>query len=381
MIKAKLCARFALLATLATLTGARAQAQDKFVIGVSAGLTGYVATIDRAWSDAVRMAAEIVNQQGGVLGKKLEVVVEDNRSEPQEAVASYRKMMSSDHAGVFISGCLSAGNLAAIPVVMRQQIPMILCSIISRDDQQQKWMFSTIPPPIFEVDTRYEYLRNKTEIRKVGVIYDQSPYANLLLKAANDEAATYSMTVVGAEQYQQGDADLSVIIKKLQAAGAEAIMKMGVGPTTMTAAKNIKDMALGLPLLTSSEDVAVFGPVSKVLGKDFFFVAGPTQVYDALPDSDPTKAAIGKFLGPWRAKYSDRDPTWAGRGYDSVMIVAEAIKRGNSADGVKLRDEIGKTSDFQGTSGAYNFDKSHYGITTNPYVLAQIIDGKIIIVK
>jgi branched-chain amino acid transport system substrate-binding protein len=327
------------------------------------------------------MAAEIVNQQGGVLGKKLEVVVEDNRSEPQEAVASYRKMMSSDHAGVFISGCLSAGNLAAIPVVMRQQIPMILCSIISRDDQQQKWMFSTIPPPVFEVNTRYEYLRNKTEIRKVGVIYDQSPYANLLLKAANDEAATYSMMVVGAEQYQQNDADLSVIIKKLQAAGAEAIMKMGVGPTTMTAAKNINDMALGIPLLTSSEDVAVFGPVSKVLGKDFFFVAGPTQVYDALPDSDPTKTAIGKFLGPWRAKYGDRDPTWAGRGYDSVMFVVEAIKRGNSADGSKLRDEIEKTSGFQGTSGAYNFDKSHYGITTNPYVLAQITEGKIVIMK
>jgi ABC-type branched-subunit amino acid transport system substrate-binding protein len=380
MTKGKLCA-FALVATLATLTGARAQAQDKFVIGVSVGLTGYVATIDRAWTDAVRMAADIVNQQGGVLGKKLEVVVEDNRSEPQEAVASYRKMMSSDRAGVFISGCLSAGNLAAIPVVMRQQIPMILCSIISRDDQQQKWMFSTIPPPVFEVDTRYEYLLNKTKTRKVGVIYDQSPYASLLLKAANDEAAKYSMTVVGAEQYQQADADLSVIIKKLQAAGAEAIMKMGVGPTTMTAAKNIKDMALDIPLLTSSEDVAVFGPVSKVLGKDFFFIAGPTQVYDALPDSDPTKAAIGKFLGPWRAKYGDRDPTWAGRGYDSVMIVAEAIKRGNSADGAKLRDEIEKTSGFQGTSGAYNFDKSHYGITTNPYVLAQIIDGKIIIVK
>ena len=64
-MKAKLCARFALLATLATLTGARAQGQDKFVIGVSAGLTGYVATIDRAWTDAVRMAADIVSQQGG----------------------------------------------------------------------------------------------------------------------------------------------------------------------------------------------------------------------------------------------------------------------------------------------------------------------------
>lgn len=380
-MKRVLWLKIALVAALVALTGIRAQAQDKFVIGSSAGLTGYVATIDRAWVDAVKLAADIVNQQGGVLGKKLEVVVEDNRSEPQEAVTSYKKMMSSDGANVFISGCLSAGNLAAIPIVMRQKIPMILCSIISRDPEQQKWMFSTIPPPVFEVDARYAYLRDNTQIRKVGVIYDQSPYANLLMKAALEQAEKFGLTVVGTEQYQQSDADLSVLIKKLQANGAQAILKMGVGPTTMTAAKNIKDMALGIPLLTSTEDVAVFGPVSNVLGKDFFFVAGPTQVYDALPDSNPTKTAIGKFLTPWRAKYGDRDPTWAGRGYDSVMIVTEAARRAQSIDGTKLRDEIEKTSGFQGTSGAYDFDKSHYGITKNPYVLAQIVDGKIVIVK
>jgi len=264
---------------------------------------------------------------------------------------------------------------------MRQKVPMILCSIISRDPEQIKWMFSTIPPPAFEVQTRYEYLRDKTNIRKVGVIYDQSPYANLLMKSATDLAEKYGLTVVGSEQYQQTDADLGAILKKLQANGAEAILKMGVGPTTMTAAKNIKDMALGIPLLTSSEDVAVFGPVSKVLGKDFFFVAGPTQVYDALPDNSPTKAAIGKFLAPWRAKYGDRDPTWAGRGYDSVMVIVEAVNRSKSFDPSILRDEIEKTNGFQGTSGTYDFGQNHYGITQNPYMLAQIVNGKIEIVK
>ena len=379
-MKIRLSAGFAAF-TLAMLAGPSANAQDKIVIGISAGLTGYVATIDRAWVDAVKLGANIVNEQGGVLGRTFEVVVEDNRSEPQEAVTSYRKMMSSDGAKVFVSGCLSAGNLAAVPITMRQKIPMVLCSIISREPEQEKWMFSTIPPPAFEVELRYSYLRDRTQIRKVGVIYDQSPYANLLMKSAMDQAAKFGMTVVGTEQYQQSDADLSVIIKKLQANGAEAILKMGVGPTTMTAAKNIKDMGLGIPLLTSSEDVAVFKDVAKVLGKDFFFVAGPTQVYDALPDGDPTKAAIGKFLQPWRAKYGDRDPTWAGRGYDSVMFIAEAIRRGNSIDGATMRDELEKTSGFLGTSGAYNFDKSHYGITKNPYVLAQILDDKIVIVK
>jgi ABC-type branched-subunit amino acid transport system substrate-binding protein len=372
--------RTACLAAVAAFVFTPAKAQDDFVIGISAGLTGYVATIDRAWADAANLAADIVNKQGGVLGRKIKIVVEDNRSEPQEAVTSYRKMMNSDGAKVFVSGCLSAGNLAAVPIVMRQKAPMILCSIISRDPEQMKWMFSTLPPPAFEVQTRYEYLRDKTKIRKVGIIYDQSPYANLLMKSATDLAEKYGLSVVGSEQYQQTDADLGVVLKKLHASGAEAILKMGVGPTTMTAAKNIKDMALGIPLLTSSEDVAVFGPVSKVLGKDFFFVAGPTQVYDALPDG-PTKAAIEKFLTPWRAKYGDRDPTWAGRGYDSVMVVVDAIKRSKSFDTSALRDEIERTNAFSGTSGAYDFGQNHFGITQNPYILAQIVNDKIEIVK
>lgn len=379
-MKRSLRVTFAIIG-LAILGAPPVQAQNKIVLGVSAGLTGYVATIDRAWVDAVRIGADIVNQQGGVLGSKIEVVVEDNRSEPQEAVTSYRNMMSSGGAKVFVSGCLSAGNFAAVSIVMRQKIPMVLCSIIAREPEQAKWMFSTIPPPAFEVETRLRYLRDKTQIRKVGVIYDQSPYANLQMTSAKEQASKFDITIVGTEQYQQSDADLSVIIKKLQAAGASAILKMGVGPTTLTAAKNIKDMALGIPLLTSSEDVAVFKDVAQVLGKDFFFVAGPTQVFDAIPDNDPVKAAIAKFLAPWRAKYGDRDPTWAGRGYDAVLIVANAIRQAKSLDGEKIRDQLEKTSGFQGTSGAYNFDKSHYGITKNPYVLAQIVNGKIEIVK
>ncbi len=368
-------------AWFASLGTPHAQAQNKIVIGISAGLTGYLATIDRAWVDAVRIGVDIVNEQGGVLGSKLEIVVEDNRSEPQEAVTSYRKMMSADGAKVFVSGCLSAGNFAAASIVVRQKIPMVLCSIIARDAEQAKWMFSTIPPPAFEVETRLRYLQEKTQVRKIGVIYDQSPYATLQMNSAKEQAEKFGLTIVGTEQYQQSDADLSVIIKKLQAGGAGAILKMGVGPTTMTAAKNIKDMALGIPLLTSSEDVAVFKEVAQVLGKDFFFVAGPTQVYDAIPENNPVKAAIGKFLAPWRAKYGDRDPTWGGRGYDAVLFTAEAIRKANSLDGEKIRDQLDKISGFQGTSGAYNFDKSHYGITQNPYVLAQIIDGKIAIVK
>jgi branched-chain amino acid transport system substrate-binding protein len=118
-----------------------------------------------------------------------------------------------------------------------------------------------------------------------------------------------------------------------------------------------------------------------VLGDKFFFVASPSQVYDVLPAS-PLKAEIEKFLGPWRAKYNDRDPNWAGRGWDAVTLIAAAAAKANSADGSKVRDALESMDGFQGTTGVYHFSASnHQGITENPLLLATIINGQVKVVK
>ena len=108
-----------LAASLALAGVLPAGAQEPYKIGVSAGLTGYAATVDRAWRDGVELAAAALNAKGGVMGRKIQVVVEDNRSEPQEAVTVYRKMLSSDKVDVFVSGCVSAGNFAAAGLLQR----------------------------------------------------------------------------------------------------------------------------------------------------------------------------------------------------------------------------------------------------------------------
>jgi len=364
---------------VASLIALPAAAQD-YKIGIAAGLTGYAATVDRAWRDGVEVAATALNEKGGVAGRKLAVITEDNRSEPQEAVTVYRKMISSDNVNVFISGCVSAGNFAAAPVVVRAQIPMVLCSILP-PPPDQKWAFSTLPPAGMEVEKRLEYLKEKTQIKKIGVLHDPTPYANLQKAAAEKLASSYGLEIVGIEQYKQDDADLSVQISKMNAAGARAILKIGLGGTTLTAAKNIKQLGLDMLLLTSLEDLAVFRPVAEVLGDKFFFVASPSQVYDALPDS-PLKAEIAKFLGPWKAKYGDRDPNWAARGWDGVMLTAKAIEQGKSFEGPKVRDQLENITGFQGTTGVYNMSPTvHQGITVNPLLVATIVDGKVKVVQ
>ena len=358
-----------------------ANAQSVYKIGMSAGLTGYAATVDRAWRDGVEVAIAALNAKGGIAGKKIELIVEDNRSEPQEAVTVYRKMISSDNVNMFASGCVSAGNFAAAPLVVRAETPMVLCSILPQQSDHVKWAFTTIPPPRFEVETRLEYLKSKTQIRKIGVLHDPSPYANAQRAAAEKEAKDYGLEIVGVEQYKTDDADLSVQIQKMYTAGARAILKIGLGGTTLTAAKNIKQLGLDMVMLTSLEDIAVFRPVAEVLGDKFFFVASPSQVYDALPDS-ALKAEIGKFLAPWRAKYGDRDPNWAGRGWDAVMLTAAAVEKAKSTDGTKLRDALETMGNFQGTTGLYHFSAdNHQGITENPLLLATIINGKVQVAK
>jgi ABC-type branched-subunit amino acid transport system substrate-binding protein len=369
------------LAVLSLAVMSAGAAAQTYKIGISAGLTGYAATVDRAWTDGVRVAVDAVNARGGVNGRKLEVVVEDNRSEPQEAVTVYRKMMSSDKVDAFLSGCVSAGNLAAAGMVARAGIPMVLCSILPQNEEHVKWAFSTLPPARFEVEKRFEYLKDNTQIKKVGVLHDPTPYANLQKTVAEKSAATYGLTLAGVDQYKQDDADLSVQIGKMNSSGAGALLKIGLGGTTLTAAKNIKQLGLPTVMLTSIEDLAVFRPVAEVLGDKFFFVAAPSQVYDALSEG-PLKKAITDFLGPWKAKHGDRDPNWAGRGWDAVMITVAAIQKANSFEGAKVRDAIETITGFQGTTGIYNFSPTvHQGITQNPFALATIQAGKVKIVK
>jgi branched-chain amino acid transport system substrate-binding protein len=352
-------------------------AADVYKIGVSAGLTGYAAAVDRAWRDGLEVAAEYVNGKGGIMGRKVEVIAEDNRSEPQEAVTVYRKMISSDKVDIFLSGCVSAGNFAAAQFVVRAQIPMVLCSILPPRPEQVHWAYSLLPPPRFEVEKRYDYLKNGTAIRKAGVLHDPSPYAILQKDIAVKEAPEYGLEIPVVEQYKQDDADFSPQISKMNAGGAKALVKIGLGGSTLTVAKNIKQLGLDMLLLGSVDDLAVFRPAGDVLGEQFMFVAAPSQVYDALP-AGALKEEIGRFLPLWRAKQGERDPGWAGKGWDALMLTAAAIEKAKSFEGVKVRDALETLSGFQGTGGIYNFSPTvHQGITENPFLLAAVVAGKV----
>lgn len=359
-----------------------AQAQDTYKIGASVGLTGYAAANDRLWRDGLNVAAEAINAKGGILGKKIEIIAEDNRSEPQEAVVGYRKMIASDNVKIFASGCVSAGNFAAAASVVRAQIPMVLCSILPRQPEEQKWAFSTLAPPRFEVEARYQYLKDKTQVRKIGILHDPTPYALLTKDIAAKIAGDFGLEVVATETYKPDDADISVQIGRINAAGAGAIVKMGQGGSTVTVAKNIKSLGLDkMLLLASIDNVTVFRGAGESLAERFLYAAPGVQLPEALTDP-AAKAAVESFLKAWQAKYPDADPYAAARAYDTMMIIANGVNAAKAETGAPVRDAIEKLPTYQGAAASYSFSpEQHVGIVKNPFVVGTIQGGKLVLAK
>lgn len=365
----------------ALVAGRAAIAQETIKIGSSVGLTGYAAVTDRGWRDGLLLAAETINAKGGVLGKKFEIIVEDNKSEPQEAVVVYKKMIASDKVGSFNSGCVSAGTFAAAASVVAAELPMVLCSILPRKPEEQKWSFSFLPPPKFEIETRYQYLKDRTQIRKVGILHDPTPYGLLMKDIGAKAAADFGLEIVAVESYKQDDADLSVQIGRLNSAGAGAILKIGIGGSTVTTAKNIKQLGLDkMLLLGSTDDAAIFKPAADAIGDRFLFVAPGVQIPDQIADAT-AKAKAQEFLKLWDAKYPGRDGFVASRAWDSLYMTADAITAAKVTGGSALRDAFEKLPAYQGAGAAYAFSPDqHVGIVKNPFKMGMVKDGKLVIV-
>lgn len=375
--------KFLLAAAVALTAVLPAKAQDTIKIGSSLGLTGYGSLTDAHWRDGLVAAIERLNGQGGVLGKKFELVTEDNKSTPQQAVVVYRKMMSEDKVVAFNSGCISAGNFAAASFVTKAKLPMFLCSILPRQPEEVKWAFQFLPPPKYEVDTRYKYLKEKTQVRKIGLLADPSPYVTLMKGIAEKTAAEFGLEVVASETYQQDDSDFSVQIGRIKAAGAGAVIMLGQGNAVVTAANNIRSLGLkDMLMLGSIQELDIHLAAGKVLGDQYM---APTPMIQLASDdisvlTDPKARAIAEpFIKAMRDKYGRGDNAQASRAWDSMMMMAEAMKKAGTTDGEKVRDAFEKLGQYVGAGATYNFStENHIGITENPYVLISVKDDKLV---
>ena len=356
-----------------------AVAAEPIRIGYIGAITGYLVDLDHGARDGIQIALDEINRSGGLLGRQLELVIEDNRSEPSPAVTALNKLLTGTKVDFILGGSSSAATRAMSPILVRRKMPAIVGSILPGEDDKEgrRWIFSMAAPIEFDVRSRYDYLK-KNNLTNIGVIHDTTPYAKLVADRGIALAEPSGIKVLGVEQYSPGVTDLSPQLTKLKALNPQAIVQMGAGPAIGLAAKNLRD--IGMNVIHASDQNTNLYEVVKIAGpaaNGLLFPATASVLYDTLPDSDPRKQAAKSFVEPWRAKYGkERDPNTGARGYDALKLLAQAATRANSTDGTAVRDALEATKDYRGAYATFTFSpEDHNGITTTPVVLVKIEEG------
>ena len=225
--------RWALLTmTLLGALATPASAQEQIKIGAIMSLTGYLAVLDNAIADGAQLAVERINAGGGLLGKKLVLIVEDTKSQPSPAVTAFRKLTTQDQVQFFVNGCSTAASRAVEPAQAKAKMPSVVCTTLPGVDQVgHPWVFTTLPNARFEIGERFAYLRDRG-LTRVGMLQDTTPYGAIGRQVAEARAKEFNITIVGIEQYRPEDTDITPQLTKLKAGGIQAVMRLGSGAST-----------------------------------------------------------------------------------------------------------------------------------------------------
>ena len=353
-------------------------------IGAVLSLTGSYAGLGAPEKNAIEMEVAKINAEGGVNGRPIEVLIEDDATDAATAQAAVTKLVDQDGV-VAILGATGTGQTMSMRAdVIRTGVPQVSMaggSVIT--DDLSEWVFQTPWPNRTVVPFTLKYLQEKG-VTKVGILSDSGGYGQDGLAVTKAMASEYGVEIVAEESYNAGDADMTAQLTKLRAAGLESIWLWGAGSEAATVLKNWQDLSggtfvpyslIGAPGNARVELIKGAGPAAE----GFEFAAGRILLPESYGVDTEAYEVATDFVDRYEAEYGAKPDIFAGHAYDALHTVVEALKRlpEGDIDPAALRDEIEATSGFIGIGGTFNYSaEDHNGMTEDDLVIYRIQDGE-----
>jgi len=342
---------------------------DVIVVGHVASMTGDTATFGRSADQGMRMAIEELNAAGGVLGKKLELVTEDDRSVTEEARTAAQKLLQRDHVVALLGEVASSRSLAAAPEAQRAKVPMISPgSTNPKVTEVGDYVFRACFIDPFQGAVMARFAMNELHAKRLAILFDfKQDYSVGLAEFFRDTVKKNGGEIVADERYTSGDIEFRAQLTTIRAANPDAIFVPGYYTELGLIAKQARELGVNVPLLggdgwDSEKTLEIGGDAVE----GYFF----STHYAA--DSDNPR--VQEFVKRFAAKYGATPDAMAALGYDTAGILADSLKRAGTTDGAKLRDAIAATSGFDGVTGKISIDPNRNA--RKDAVVLQIRGGK-----
>jgi branched-chain amino acid transport system substrate-binding protein len=342
---------------LALLAGPVA-AQDTIKIGEFASMTGANASFGRQSHNGTQLAIDEINAAGGVLGRRLQLILEDDQSTAGQAATAVQKLIAQDKVVALLGEVASSKSLEAAPIAQRNKIPMISpASTNPKVTETGDYVFRVCFIDPFQGTVMAKYALSKGW-KRVAVLTDvKQDYSVGLAEFFVKHFSANGGTIVRDQKYSSGDKEFRAQITSIKGANPDAVFVPGYYGEVALIGKQARLLGLNVPLLGGDG----------WMGESLLPVAAGAldgSFFSAHFSPDDTRPAVQAFVRSYRAKYNSAPDDMAALGYDSAMILAEAIKRAGGTDSAKLRDAIAATRNHAGITGVItlnaqrNADKS-----------------------
>ncbi|NCD24894.1 MAG: ABC transporter substrate-binding protein [Deltaproteobacteria bacterium] len=381
----KLCALLAGLLMLA----APALAEDTIRIGAFFDLSGRAAFIGTPTKLVAEMIVDKLNAEGGIDGKKLELLVADTESDPAKAATIVNKFIHKDAVTAIIGPTLTDEGMSVKKFVHAGKTPIVMTVggdpvIMGGKFGPYDWVFKSPQRSKTAVERLFMYLKDKG-LTKIALLSADDGFGKDGMRWMEELGPKYGIEMLITESFGARDTDMTAQLTKAKNTAPQALVVWTTGPAGAIVAKNRAQLGIELPLfqchgLPDPKYIELAGPASE----GDRMPATKLMVADALPDSDPQKPVIREFITLYTDKGYDKQfpiNTHSGYAWDAIMLVANAIKKAGT-EPEALRAAIEGTSNYVGVSGTYNLTaEDHNGLDVDSMVMVQVKDGKFVMAE
>ena len=353
-----------------SLGACKGNSADEIVVGEFASLTGGTATFGRSSDAGVQLAVEEVNASGGLLGKKLRVVVEDDQSKPEEARTAVLKLLKQDGAVAVLGEVASSRSLAAAPECQRAGVPMISpASTNPKVTQVGDYIFRVCFIDPFQGATMAKFAAQTLKAKTAAILRDvKNDYSVGLADFFRDEFVREGGKVLTDVSYSEGDIDFKAQLTAIRAVKPNVVFVPGYYTEVGLVARQARELGISVPLLGGDGwDSPRLIEIGGTATNGCYF----SNHYAA----DDPHAIVQDFIRKFQKKYSETPDAMAVLGYDATEVLIDAIRRAGTTDGPKLRDAIAATKNFDGVSGKITIDEQRNA--RKSIVVLRIDDGKV----
>ena len=353
-------------------------------IGAFLSVIGDGAYVGAPQLATLQLYVELINKQGGVLNRPLELVYYDVGIDTKTAQTAVRRLIDQDQVDVIIGGSTTGAAMAVLPIVEQAQIPFIaLAGSGALVSPVYPWVFKASPTDRIACAKIFEDMQ-KRGISRIALITGDSGFAVSMKEQCANVATDYGVAFVASQTYPSQTRRVNEPLQRLAGVpGIQAVLAIDFGSAPPYLVQAYRKSGFKVPLYQTHAQVS----------EDFIDLAGDAAegvrmpvplltVAAELPDGDPHRRILRAYIDAYKRKWDIAPNFYGAYAHDALLMVVGAIVRAGNADNINVRDAIEQTDGFVGASGTYRMsEQDHMGLDLSSFRMAEIKGGTWVLIE